>query len=70
VIERKGSDCKYVEIFTHNIRSIDAPSLRAVFTRGANILIVIIIIIIIIIIIAYCHVSGVCVTYKNGVGIL
>jgi hypothetical protein len=36
VIERNGSDCKYVEIFTHRVSSIDAPSRRTVFIRGRN----------------------------------
>jgi hypothetical protein len=31
VIERNGSDCKYVEIFTHHIGSMGAPRRRAVF---------------------------------------
>jgi hypothetical protein len=35
VIERKRSDCKYVEIFTHHIGSIGAPS-RTVFIRGTK----------------------------------
>jgi hypothetical protein len=40
VIERNVSDCKYVEIFTHRVGSIGAPSRRTVF-----IIIIIIIII-------------------------
>jgi hypothetical protein len=36
VIERNVSDCKYVEILTHRIGSIGAPSRRAVFIRGTN----------------------------------
>jgi hypothetical protein len=36
VSERNGSDCKYVEIFTHRIGSIGAPSRRTVFIRGKN----------------------------------
>jgi hypothetical protein len=36
VIERNGSECKYVEIFTHHFGSIGAPSRRTVFTRGTN----------------------------------
>jgi hypothetical protein len=36
VIERNGSDCKYVEIFTHRVGSIGAPSRRTVFIRGTN----------------------------------
>jgi hypothetical protein len=35
VIERNVSDCKYVEIFTHRVGSIGAPS-RIVFIRGTN----------------------------------
>jgi hypothetical protein len=34
VIERNVSDCKYVEIFTHRIGSIGAPSRRTVLIRG------------------------------------
>jgi hypothetical protein len=41
VIERNRSDCKYVEIFTHRVGSIGAPSRRTVC-----IIIIIIIIII------------------------
>jgi hypothetical protein len=37
VIERNGSDCKYVQIFTHRIRSIGAPSRMTVFIRQTNI---------------------------------
>jgi hypothetical protein len=33
--ERNGSDCKYVEIFTHRVGSIGAPS-RTVFIKGTN----------------------------------
>jgi hypothetical protein len=33
VIERNGSDRRYVEIFTHHVGSIGAPS-RTVFFRG------------------------------------
>jgi hypothetical protein len=36
VIERNGSDCKYVEIFTHHVGSIGARSRRTVFIRGTN----------------------------------
>jgi hypothetical protein len=36
VIERNGSECKYVEFFTHRVGSIGAPSRRTVFIRGAN----------------------------------
>jgi hypothetical protein len=36
MIERNGSDCKYVEIFTHHVGSIGAPSRRTVFIRGTN----------------------------------
>jgi hypothetical protein len=36
VIERNVSDCKYVEIFTHRIGSIGAPSRRTVFIIGKN----------------------------------
>jgi hypothetical protein len=36
VSEGNGSDCKYVEIFTHRIGSIGAPSRRTVFIRGPN----------------------------------
>jgi hypothetical protein len=36
MIERNGSDCKYVEIFTHRLGSIGAPSRRTVFIRGTN----------------------------------
>jgi hypothetical protein len=35
MIERNGSDCKYVEIFTHRVGSIGAPS-RTVFIKGTN----------------------------------
>jgi hypothetical protein len=35
VIERNDSDCKYVEIFTHHVGSIGAPS-RTVFIRRTN----------------------------------
>jgi hypothetical protein len=35
VIERNISDCKYVEIFTHRVGSIGAPS-RTVFIRRTN----------------------------------
>jgi hypothetical protein len=35
VSERNGSDCKYVEIFTHRVGSIGAPS-RTVFIRGTD----------------------------------
>jgi hypothetical protein len=37
MIERNGSDCKYVEIFTHHVGSIGAQSRRTVFIRGTNI---------------------------------
>jgi hypothetical protein len=36
VIERNVSDCKYVEIYTHRVGSIGAPSRRTVFIRGTN----------------------------------
>jgi hypothetical protein len=36
VIERNNSDCKYVEIFTHRVGSIGAPSRRTLFIRGTN----------------------------------
>jgi hypothetical protein len=36
VIERNDSDCKYVEIFTHRVGSIGAPSRSTVFIRGTN----------------------------------
>jgi hypothetical protein len=36
VIERNGSECKYVEIFTHRVGSIGAPSRRTVFIRQTN----------------------------------
>jgi hypothetical protein len=36
VSERNVSDCKYVEIFTHRVGSIGAPSRRTVFMRGTN----------------------------------
>jgi hypothetical protein len=36
VIERNGSDCKYVEIFTHRVGSIGASSRRTVFVSGTN----------------------------------
>jgi hypothetical protein len=36
VIERNGSECKYVEIFTHRVGSIGAPSRRTVCIRGTN----------------------------------
>jgi hypothetical protein len=36
VIERKSSDCKYVEIFTHRVGSIGAPSRRTMFIRGTH----------------------------------
>jgi hypothetical protein len=36
VIERNGSECKYVEISTHRVGSIGAPSRRTVFIRGTN----------------------------------
>jgi hypothetical protein len=35
VTYRSGSSCKYVEIFTHHVGSIGAPS-RTVFIRGTN----------------------------------
>jgi hypothetical protein len=34
VSDRNGSDCKYVEIFTHHVGSIGASSRRRVFIRG------------------------------------
>jgi hypothetical protein len=36
VTERNRSDCKYVEIFTHRVGSIDAPNRRTGFIRGTN----------------------------------
>jgi hypothetical protein len=36
MIERNGSDCKYVEIFTHHVGGIGAQSRRTVFIRGTN----------------------------------
>jgi hypothetical protein len=36
VIERNGSECKYVEIFTNLVGSIGAPSRKTVFIRGTN----------------------------------
>jgi hypothetical protein len=36
MIERNGTDCKYVELFTHRVGSIGAPSRRTVFIRGIN----------------------------------
>jgi hypothetical protein len=36
VSDRNGSDCKYVETFTHRVGSIGAPSRRTVFIRGTN----------------------------------
>jgi hypothetical protein len=36
VSERNVSDCKYIEIFTHRVGSIGAPSRRTVFIRGTN----------------------------------
>jgi hypothetical protein len=35
VIERNGSDYRYVEMFTHRVGSTGAPS-RTVFIRGTN----------------------------------
>jgi hypothetical protein len=35
VIEGNGSECKYVEIFTHRVGSTGAQS-RTVFIRGTN----------------------------------
>jgi hypothetical protein len=35
MIQRNCSDCKYVEIFTHRVGSIGAPS-RTVFIRRTN----------------------------------
>jgi hypothetical protein len=40
VIERNGSECKYVEIFTHRAGSIGAPSRRTVFVKGTTITII------------------------------
>jgi hypothetical protein len=37
VIERNGSDCNYVKIFTHRVGSIGAPSRWTVFIRGTKI---------------------------------
>jgi hypothetical protein len=36
MVERNGFNCKYVEIFTHRVGSIGAPSRRTVFIRGTN----------------------------------
>jgi hypothetical protein len=36
IIKRNGSKCKYVEIFTHRVGSIGAPSRRTVFVRGTS----------------------------------
>jgi hypothetical protein len=35
MIERNGSDCEYIEFFTHRVGSIDDPS-RTVFIRSTN----------------------------------
>jgi hypothetical protein len=35
-MERKCSNCEYVEIFTHRVSSIGAPSRRTLFIRGTN----------------------------------
>jgi hypothetical protein len=37
MIERNGSDCKYVEIFSPSVGSIGVMSRRAVFIKGTNI---------------------------------
>jgi hypothetical protein len=34
--ESNRSDCKYVEIFTHRVDSVGAPSRRTVLIRGTN----------------------------------
>jgi hypothetical protein len=36
MIERNGSNCKYVEIFAHRVGSAGAPRIRTVFIRGTN----------------------------------
>jgi hypothetical protein len=36
VIERNGSDCKYVEILTHRFGSIGATNTRTVIITGTN----------------------------------
>jgi hypothetical protein len=36
MIERNDSDCKYVEMFTHRVGSIGAPSRRTVFITVTN----------------------------------
>jgi hypothetical protein len=36
MIERHSSDCKYVEIYTHHVGSIGAPSRETVFFREKN----------------------------------
>jgi hypothetical protein len=36
VIKRNSSKFKYVEIFTHHVGSIGAPSRRTVFVRGTS----------------------------------
>jgi hypothetical protein len=36
IVKRNGSKCKYVEIFTHHVGSIGAPSRKTVFVRGTS----------------------------------
>jgi hypothetical protein len=36
MIQWKGSDCKYVDIFTHRVGSAGAPSRRTVFIGGKH----------------------------------
>jgi hypothetical protein len=36
MIERNRSDFKYVDIFSHHVGSIGAPSRKTVFIRGTN----------------------------------
>jgi hypothetical protein len=38
VTEGNGSDCKYVETFTHHVGSIDAPSRRGTNTKQREVL--------------------------------
>jgi hypothetical protein len=36
MIKKNGSNCKYVEMFTHRVGSEGAPSRRTVFIRRTN----------------------------------
>jgi hypothetical protein len=36
MIQRNCSDCKYVEIFTHRVGSVGAPSRKTVFIKKTN----------------------------------